>query len=250
MNTSQAFEGHPGIGTWARRLWAPLLVVLLLSWGVISVTGYFRLSSDLRGLRDGLMASDGPRSGAWNKKIELRVGWLSCYVVRAGLSLLPLDPDAQTVLQAARGFEVGVYQLSQGADWRTCAGRNCLLKAADDAMAKRGWDRLVGVSQERELVVVYVPKEQSRLRNVRACVGVINGGQLVLAGVRSNLEPLLELVQKHPDWTALKWNQRGEHRAVHSASTRQKRSVEPEKDWGSRRDCPNPENWKTSEPEA
>lgn len=229
MSTSQDSEGHPGIRMWARRLWAPLLVILLLCWGVMSVTGYFRLSSELRGLRDGLMAQDGPQSGAWDKKIELRVGWLSCYVMRAGLSLLPLDPDAQRVLRAARGFEVGVYQLRHGAGWRTCAGRTCLLKAADDAMAKRGWDRLVGVSQERKLVVVYVPREQSRLRNVRACVGVINGEQLVLAGVRSDLEPLLELVQNHPDWTAAKWNHRGGHRAAHSASTRGRQSAEPKR---------------------
>ena len=68
-----------------------------------------------------------------------------------------------------------------------------MLSAADAAMAGRGWDRLVGVLHGHELVAVYAPREIRSAQDVKFCLVVMDGRELIVAAARGNLEPLADL---------------------------------------------------------
>ena len=79
---------------------------------VFSITGYFRLSSDTATLQSSLVKSVG---GQWDKKVAIRVGWLTMGLVRTGLRFIHLDPEPRAAIEALRGVEVGVYNQAPGA---------------------------------------------------------------------------------------------------------------------------------------
>jgi len=168
-----------------------LLLVLLV---VVGVTSFVRLGRDARALRNTVMKSV---ALPCHKKIELSVGSFTLNVARAGLDFVQLDPMARQALQAVRGAEVGIYQLDFTP---SLTNRAAMLSCADDAMSRRGWDRLVGVMNRSELVAAYVPKEIRSPNDVKICLVVLNGRDMVVASARSNLEPLVELALNHPEW--------------------------------------------------
>ena len=165
--------------------------VAALALLLVSMTGCFRVSSDVGALRDSVIKSDGAK---WDQQIEFGVGGLTLTLARAGLACVDLEPEARTALQAARGAEVGVYK-RRGAKGELRGG--AILRAADQAMTERGWDRIVGVTKGRELVAVYAPQAVRSTRNVKVCVLVLDPGELVVASARSNLEPLMEIAFNH-----------------------------------------------------
>lgn len=168
-----------------------LLLIILLVVGVISTV---RLGRDAGALRNSVMKSAALR---FDRKIEVNVGSFTLNLARTVLHFVPLDPNVRPALQAVRGAEVGVYQIEPG---QSPLDHASLLSAADEAMARRGWDRVVGVMNPHELVAVYVPRNVRTARDLKACLAVMDRGQLVVASVRSNLEPLLELANHHPEW--------------------------------------------------
>ena len=91
---------------------------------------------------------------------------------------------------------MGVYKLRGGHSQRSHAA---MLSAADKAMAERGWDRVVGVMNPREMVAIYLPAKAHSPRNVKVCLVVMNGKELVVASARSNLEPLMEMAGRLAD---------------------------------------------------
>jgi hypothetical protein len=134
----------------------------------------------------------------WSPTIELNVGGGTLGLARAGLAFLDLPAEARAVLSAVRGGEVGVYQLVKGN-----LDRAGLLNSADHDMSARGWERVVGVVNARELVAVYLPSDLHSGRDVRLCVMVLDGEDLVVVAARGNLEPLLELARSQSQWPAL-----------------------------------------------
>ena len=176
----------PGAWKTTTRIFiAPVLVLLMLG-----LTGCFKVSSDVRTLRESVM-----KSGAmeWNQEIELGVGAITLNLARAGLAFVDLPPEARAALHAARGAEVGVYRLR---DARKPLNRAALLSAADKAMAGRGWDRIVGVLDQRELVAIYMPNDVRSARHVKICLLTLSGEEMVIACARSNLEPLMEMARQ------------------------------------------------------
>jgi hypothetical protein len=182
---------------WLARLALPLVLLSSLALVIVGVTSYFRLDRDARCLRNSLTKAIGTAPGAWNKKIELNVGPLTLVALRTGLSFVPLHPEARTALRAVQGAQVGIYKL--GAD---AAGFSpaTLLHTANEAMAARGWDCVVGVANRDDVVAVYVPRQLARGGRLRACVAVLNRDQLVVAAGRTDLDPLIELAMNHPEW--------------------------------------------------
>jgi hypothetical protein len=158
---------------------------------VIGVTSYFRLSTETALLRESAMASV---DGAWNKKIALNVGFLTTGLVRAGSHLFKLAPEPQAAFDSIRGAEVGIYKLQGSAGW---VDHGAILARADKAMSARRWDRIVGVSREKELVAVYVPRRGLATSRMKCCVLVLQGRDLIVAGASGNLDPLIEIAGKH-----------------------------------------------------
>jgi len=160
----------------------------------IGSTGCFKINSDARTLRDSVTKSSRAR---WDEEIEIGVGAITLNLARLGLSFVDLDPEARTMLSAVRGADVGVYRTHSEPGLKEFAA---MLADADQAMARRGWDRLVTVSEARELVAVYVPANVRSPSNVKICLVALNGRELVVASARSNLEPLMELAFKRQEW--------------------------------------------------
>jgi len=176
----------------ARPKFGITLAVALVS---ISLTGCFKVSTDVGALRDCVMKG---APAEWEEEIEIGVGPLTLNLARAGLAFVNLEPEARSALHAVRSAEVGVYKLRSGHQQLNLAA---MLSAADKTMAGRGWDRVVGVMDRRELVAIYVPVQVRSTRNVRVCLLTVDGQELVVASARSNLEPLM----------ALAWNRAGRH---------------------------------------
>ena len=168
---------------------APVLVLLTLG-----LTGCFRVSNDVGALRKSVMTSAGAE---WDEKIEIGVGAITLNLARAGLAFVDLPPEARAALHAARGAEVGVYRLR---DARKPLNRAALLSAADKAMAGRGWDRIVGVLDQRDLVAIYMPNDVRSVRDVKICLLTLSGEEMVIACARSNLEPLMEIAFSRAPW--------------------------------------------------
>jgi hypothetical protein len=55
------------------------------------------------------------------------------------------------------------------------------------------------VSRENELVAVYVPCSGVSTERMKCCVLVLHGRDLIVAGASGNLEPLLEIAERHLD---------------------------------------------------
>jgi hypothetical protein len=175
--------------------WLILPFTLFVASGliVVGLTSFIRLSGGARCLSNSLTHSIQSQQAGWSKMLEINVGRFTFGAARTALSFARLDPEVRTALRSVRSAQVGLYQLSSDADYLNLG---TLLNAADQAMTRKGWTRLVGVSREHELVAVYVPVQQTDASDVQACVAVVNGRQLVVVGARSDLEPLVDLALK------------------------------------------------------
>ena len=167
------------------------VVLLFLTACAIGVVGIFHLSSESTVLRQSVMGSV---AGTWDKKIAIHVGSIVTALVRGGSRFFNLPPEPRAALDAVHACEVGVYNLR---DEPGSVERGMILTRADKAMARRGWDRAVGVIQENQLVAVYVPHKKVSLGNLRCCVLVFSGRDLVVVSARGNAEPLLALAEEH-----------------------------------------------------
>jgi hypothetical protein len=192
----------PLIRSPTRRPWFWVGLALLLfpfvALGVIALgaASYLHLSSDTRALRNGLMKASGVE---WRQNIVLNIGSTTLSLVRAGLSLAPLDAQARAAVQTLRSVEVGIYELTPGTKPPDCAA---MLAAADTVLNARGWERVVGVLDGEELVSVYVPGTAIAARQVKCCVLVFDGKQMVLVSARADVEPLWECLRSQIDLRA------------------------------------------------
>ncbi len=186
----------------ARRRWLwivlTFVLIVLTTLGVLAVgvASCFHQNSDTRTLRMELTRASGAE---WRQQVALSVGGVTLGLVRAGLSFAPLDPEAEAALRTVRGVEVSVYELASGFKRPESSA---MLVAADGVMTARGWERVVGVMDRGQLVGVYLPREISSVRRVKACVVVMEGHQMVVVSARANLELLLECVRNNPQWRA------------------------------------------------
>ena len=105
----------------------------------------------------------------------------------------PIPREARTALRALEGAEVGVYERSAGGGM---GSRSTMVAAADRAMAARGWERVVGVAERQQMVLVYVPRNLPTWGRAQVCVAVVSERELVVALARAKLKPLLELAQE------------------------------------------------------
>lgn len=169
---------------------AVMLVLVFFAAVGIWVMSSLRLGGDARALRNAVFTSAAAR---WDRKIEVNAGSLTVNLARTGLQFARLDPQARTALEAFRAGEVGVYQFKGGRDQ---VDRAALFAAADQAMEKRGWYRLVGVMKGTEMVAVYVSKKASSPGDLKVCFAVSDGEHMVVGSARADLEPLAKLADE------------------------------------------------------
>jgi len=170
-----------------------LVCLLLLGLAVYGATSYFRLSSEMAGLRDSLQAASGQ---SWHPTIALNVGGLTFGAARAGLAFVKMEDEARVALQTIQGCEVGIYQTMADTE---ATDRGAMLAAADQAMHERGWERVVGVIDHEDLVAVYVPAKISSTSRLKCAVMVCEGRQMILASTRANLDPAIQFALAKAD---------------------------------------------------
>jgi hypothetical protein len=185
-----AYPVPPVIRPRTTHLWIWIVLAMLVfmpAMIVVGVTSYFRLSSDTKALRNGLIRSSGVE---WRQRIALNAGGLTFGAVRRGLSFFPLDTKARAALETVRCAEVGIYELASDAAAPDSA---TMLTSADKVMNGRGWDRVVGVIDSDDLVAVYISEKTKSARRIECCVMVCDGRQMVLVSAQANLQPLLQM---------------------------------------------------------
>jgi len=165
----------------------------LFALAALGVTSYLQLSSDTAALRDAVQEAS---RAEWRKVVALNIGDATFLLVRAGLSCAKIPEEPRAALNSIRACEVGVYEAAGGAS----ADRAVMIARADKAMNRRGWERIVGIRDREDLVAVYVPRKIDSPKNVRGCVLVFDGRQLVVVSAKGNLEPLVELALKQADF--------------------------------------------------
>ena len=175
---------------------APKLLLVGLTALVVTTTGCFRVGTDTIALRDAVL--NNTPEAEWEEQVELGFGRISVAVLQLGGAVVSrcveVPPEARAILSAAKGAEASVYQLRGG----TLNGFDPqkILAEADKKMEKRGWYRLVGVVQERELVAVYVPEDVDLAKDAEVAVLVLNDKDLVCVGARSDLRPLYRIAME------------------------------------------------------
>ncbi len=112
MNAPNAHSNRPArpCGRWWVIPFALLVTGLfLISFACDSLPGFFHIGRDAAALRDSLLKT-ATRAGEWSKHIEVNLGAITLDLVRVGLALVPMEPDARTALRAVRAAEVSFYQ--------------------------------------------------------------------------------------------------------------------------------------------
>jgi hypothetical protein len=170
--------------------WLGLCLLACCVAAVLFVVNLFILSRDARAMRNAVTAA---APAGLQTRLELSVGGVVLGLARGGMRLVPDVPtEARSAMKSMRGAEVGLYRLNSP------GGKNpaALFQAADEAMAKRGWEMVVRAVHGQEAVAVYVPVALKPGRPLRALVLVLKEQDCVIASVRADLEPLLKLAEQ------------------------------------------------------
>jgi hypothetical protein len=169
---------------------AMILCVPLLC--IVGVASYFQLSSTTQVLQHRVVEAV---PGPWDKKFAINVGRPTLALAQFVSGFFQqLPPEARAALDSLRGAEVGVYKLkspSPNEEYSTA------LAVADKAMKRRGWERIIGVTQRRQLVAVYAPRSPGAYPRLSCCLVVLNDQDLVVASAHGDVEPLLDLARQH-----------------------------------------------------
>jgi hypothetical protein len=173
-------------------LGAGLCLTPFLLLGIAAIS-YLTLDRDVRVLRQHVMAATDAR---WDTKVQMSVGGFTLGAIRQGLRFIhqPNIDDARLALRAVKHASVGVYERTSGT--ADCSHEQ-LFGETDRAMQKRGWIRLVGVSDKKESVLVYVQKDLDEDEPIDICVAVVSGKEMVVASTTIDAAALGELVARH-----------------------------------------------------
>lgn len=177
--------------------------------GGFAVWRLFQLGAETEALRAGMI---GATHGRCEKKLALHVGMFATALVRAGSRFFTMPPEPRAALDSIHSVEVGIYEV-QGNSAPVDAG--AVLASTDKAMAARGWDRVVGVVHDHQVVTLYVPRRGISLRGLKCCLLVLQGRNMVLVSAKGNVEPLIALVQSK---LGAEWKKHSPARPSFSAS--------------------------------
>lgn len=162
------------------------LLGLIIAAGVW-VASLFLVPSEVAGLRDDLVAGH-----AAHTQVQLSLGVVSTALVRMVASHIPESrADVRAGLAAVHTVAVGVYNV------RALDVSDLRLAAADAAMARRGWIRILCVRQHGQLIVGYTPAARGSARVVPVCLAVCQDDRVVVVSARLNTAGLAELAADH-----------------------------------------------------
>lgn len=184
---AQSVYRNPRFGLGLVVVLCAILVPTLLLYGA---TGWFRLGSETATLRDSARKA---MPGACETTAALNIGPATMRLARFGLGLVNDVPqEARQAISACRGVEAGVYHVNR---WMTPADKARIVAHAEQAMKRRGWVKIVCVMKGDDMVQVFAP-ENLQENNLRFAALVMHEQHLIVAAVRGNARPLVELVSQ------------------------------------------------------
>ena len=159
------------------RLWPWILGLALAPFFVLGlvIVSAVRLDADAVALRQQIMTATG---ADWHAQVQFSV---PPAVVSLGRTVAwfvhDVPPEAHEALRAVRSASVGVYERNATGGARR---DDDLIAQTDQAMARRGWRRLVGVVDGRDTVLIYLPEGGASAEPSRICLAVCRGRELVV----------------------------------------------------------------------
>lgn len=177
--TSSIPRRHP----WRWLLLGSLAFLLLAAGGAYQILS---LRGEAAALRQELLQDTDDSI----TRVQLSLEGPVLSLLRFGLSFASLPADARDALKSVRRVSVGVYE-TEGEPPRAT-----VIQRTDTAMARRGYTRLVGVADGEDTVLVYAP-EVADEGDLEVCVAACERGQVVIASVQLDAEPLATLVQRN-----------------------------------------------------
>ncbi len=179
-----------------RQVW-PWVVGLLLTPFValaLLIASALRLNADATALRRTVM---GAVDANWHTRVQITVPSALLSLVRTGIGFAHEVPaEARSALRAVTSASVGVYE---GGSTVTAEERARLIAAADQAMSRRGWTRIVGVVDHDDTVLIYLPAGSGRSKPSRVCLAVCHERGLVVVAARFRPDALADLIAYEMD---------------------------------------------------
>jgi len=118
-------------------------------------------------------------------------------LVRTGFACArSLPEEAREAIKVVRSASVGVFE--HGGPDADLAG-DALVPAADAAMARRGWTRVVGVRDGGNTVLIYLPDGRADTKPSRVCLAVCDGQHLVVVSAVISADAIADLVAHELD---------------------------------------------------
>jgi hypothetical protein len=192
MNTIEPAPKRSSSATLWRWLAAIAGACVLVT--AVSIWNLVTLSRDAAALRRELFSAL-PISA--RPQVQISVGPVLLTTARGLLSFVDdVPPEARQALRAIKAASVGVYRLDRNLE---PSARVQLLAAADRAMDRRDWTRIVAVQKDDETVLVYMPADLAEGDPLRVCLAICAKDQLVLVSAAGDGVELLALAQmQHP----------------------------------------------------
>lgn len=150
----------------------------------------FWLNGQTRALRSAVIQG---HAQDWERTIAFHVGGVAVPVIKTGLRFVDLPEEARLGVSAFEAAEVSIHKGFRSPDPSDLGE---ILERADFALARRGWNRVVGVVQEKCMVAIYVPNKLRKGGPISVSVLVLNDRDLVVGSIKGNPRPIVELIQK------------------------------------------------------
>ncbi len=168
---------------WRWMLAATGVFVILAAGGAYNL---LTLSREATALRRGVLDA---YAGGSSTRFQLSLDGAALGLLRTGLIFAPLPDEARLALKSVRKASVGVYELNDA------MSRSNLMGRADAVMLARGFSRIIGVVEDDETVLIYVP-DDTDADTLDVCLAVMDGRELVVVSARVASEPLMKLIEQ------------------------------------------------------
>ena len=177
-----------------RRRWPWVVGICLAPFVILGLmaASYLSLGRDATTLRRHVMDATG---SPWKTRVQISVGALTLGGLRAGLTFVKhADAEkARVALRAVTRASVGVYERDAAENRVTLEE---LLAETDRGMRQSGWSRVIGVRNNGEVVLVYVPAGMDTPESIEVCLAVVKERELVVVSTRLDTNALADVVER------------------------------------------------------
>jgi hypothetical protein len=190
MNNSSSTDAAPR--SHRARNWFLIIMAAALAVAAVEAASIFFLSKEARKLH---LAIDTHLEGPASTKIQFTVGPGLLGIGRMAAHWVDDIPDeVHHALGAVKEASVGIYELDVNP---SAAARSQLVQITDERLGLKGWQRIVAVSENRDTVLVYAPKDIGESDDIQFCVAVCDRKDLIVVSATASLKGLMKLTDLH-----------------------------------------------------